>query len=166
MNPQQSEKFDKLLKYLIDAGERNITEKRKNFEHLTLLTGTILGFSVGLATASSGETNCYLIISWVMQVLTITVGSFFLILETESRYSRIISSAGKQAELINVKTEEELKQKARDLFAEAQKLFLVSAGKNLKEKIFITFTKYQRHTEFIFYLLFILSLAFLVLSFI
>lgn len=150
----------------MEAGERNITEKRKNFEHLTLLVGTVLGFSVGLTATTGGDPNCFLISSWIAQIVALLMGSFYLVLETESRYSRIIASAGKQAEIINVNTEEELKEKARSLFAEAQKVFLdVSSGKTLREKTFIAFTKYQRQIEIIFYVSFVLSFVLLVSSF-
>lgn len=166
MSPYQSEQFDKLLKYLMEAGERNITEKRKNFEHLTLLIGTVLGFSVGLTAATGGEPSCLLVFSWILQVIALLVGSFYLVFETESRYSRIIASAGKQAELININTTEELKEKAKSLFTEAQKIFLdISSGKTLREKSFIAFTKCQRQIEILFYISFIFSFALLVFSF-
>lgn len=166
MNTYQSEQFDKLLKYLMDAGERNIAEKRKNFEHLTLLIGTVLGFSVGLTATTGGDPNCFLISAWAAQVIALLFGSLYLVLETESRYSRIITSAGKQAEIINVNTEKELREKVQSLFAEAQKVFLdISSGKTLREKIFIAFTKYQRQIEIIFYIFFILSFVLLVVSF-
>lgn len=166
MNPYQNEQMNNLLKYLTDAGERNVTEKRNNFEHLTLLVATILGFSVGLAATSNGESNCFLIASWVAQVIALIIGSAYLILETDSRYYRIIASAGKQAELINVNSEAELKEKARALFSDAQKIFFdVSSGRNLKEKIQIAFTKYQGRLEMFFYAMFVVSLVLLIASF-
>ncbi len=162
----RQEQLDKILKYIADAGEKNISEKRKNFEHLTLLVGTILGFSVGLVATTNGDPDCFLVLSWVADVVALIIGSAYLILETEGRYFRTFVSANKQVDLVNIKTEKELREAARTLLDDARKLFLeVSSGNNLKEKTFILFTKYQPQIEIAFYITFVLSLILLIASF-
>lgn len=166
MNSSQNDQFNNLLKSLSDAGEKNTSEKRKNFEHLTLLIGTILGFSAGLMATSSGQPNCLLIASWVVDVLSLIIGSSYLVIEAESRYYRTFLVAEKQLELAKMTTEAELKNAARSLLADAQKvLFDVSTARNTREKVFIIFAKYQHQFEAVFYTGFILSLILLVASF-
>lgn len=155
----------KIWENIQGAAEKNILEKRAIFEHFSLLIGTILGFSVGLTVATEGEPNCFLLISWIIDIIALIISSIFLIIEAESRYYRTFVSANKQLELIN-KTEEEFNREVKNLWEDMYNTFLyISSGKNIKEKIYIAFAKYQRKIEISFYLAFLLSLIFLVISF-
>ena len=161
----KQEELKKILKSITDATEKNIIEKRKNFEHITLLVGTILGFSIALTTTTNGKPDCFLVLSWLVDVVAIIIGILYLIIESESRYYRTFIGADKQIDLIN-KNEIEINNLRKTLWKDMYKAFLdVSSGENIKEKLFILFAKYQHGIEICFYITFILSLILLVLSF-
>lgn len=161
---------DTVLQYIKEAGRKNIDEKRKNFQHLTLLIGTILGFSAGLVAATGGEPNCFLLLSWLVDVVVIAVGSAYLIIEAESRYFRTFIMAEKQLALtqaIEKADEAHFNKVAKEIFSDIhKKLFDIKAGETFKEKLFIAFARYQTKIEVLFYLTFLLALALLVISFI
>jgi len=159
----KQEQLKKILDNILEATDKNIIEKRRNFEHITLLTGTILGFSVGLTTITSGEPNLFLVFSWITDVIALIIGSVYLIIEAESRYYRTFIFSNKQIDLFKLGLSKEGIQVILDKFS--KEIFDISSGKNIKEKIFIAFAKYQRRIEAIFYLIFILSLILLVISF-
>ncbi|MFH0846283.1 MAG: hypothetical protein V1851_02715 [Patescibacteria group bacterium] len=162
----KDEQLNKLLENLLKATNKNINEKRKNFEHMMLLIGTILGFSAGLSATTNGEPNFFLLLSWFTDVFVIIIGSIYLIFETESRYYRTLIGFPKQVDVIKKDTREELEEVVKTLKKDISKTFLdISSGKNLKEKTFIVFAKYQRQVEMFFYFGFIVALLFLVISF-
>jgi hypothetical protein len=166
----RQKQMDNVLQYIKEAGEKNIAEKRKSFEHLTLLISTILGFSAGLIMATGGEPEFWLVFSWFFDVLTIVIGSTYLILEEESRYYRTFIAAEKQLELtqaIEKADTAHFNEVTKGVFLDIhRRLFDIKAGKTFKEKLFIAFARYQTRIEILFYLTFLFSLILLTISFI
>lgn len=165
----KQKQIDSALEYIQDAGEKNINEKRNNFQHLTLLIGTILGFSAGLVAATKGEPNCFLLLSWLTDVLVIALGGAYLIVEVESRYFRTFIAVEKQLTLtqaIERADAAHFNEVVKEVFLDIhRKLFDIKAGKTFKEKLFIAFARYQIKIEVLFYLTFLLALILLVISF-
>ena len=68
-------------------------ESRKNiWQHLTIVVSTILGFSLGLTTTTKEKVNLFLLITWILQIISILIGFFLIIIDSESRHKRDISS--------------------------------------------------------------------------
>jgi hypothetical protein len=154
------------LQSIAGASTKNSEDKRNNFQHLTLVLGTILGFSVGIATVVSAEPSWLLLISWVFDILAIVLGSVYLVIDADSRLYRTFIAAGKQVELSEAIDKNNFKDIARNMFLDIQKTtFDVKSATNLKERIFILFAKYQSKLELVFYSLFIFSMITLVISF-
>jgi hypothetical protein len=162
----KQKQLNEALQSIGSASTKNSEDKRNNFQHLTLLLGTILGFSVGIATVVSAEPSWLLLISWVFDILAIVLGSVYLVIDADSRLYRMFIAASKQVELAEAIDKDNFKDIAQNMFLDIQKTtFDVKSATNLKEQIFILFARHQNKIELIFYLLFVLSMATLVLSF-
>lgn len=144
----------------------NTQDKRNNFQHITLLIGTILGFSIGLGSVIGTKPSFFLVSSWVFDIFTLMVGSAYLIIETDSRMHFISVGAVKQTELAEVMDESNSKEKIKNLLLNTNEEMLnINNTKTIKEKILILFGKYQSNIEIIFYSLFVLSMVALMISF-
>jgi len=149
---------------LKDNTETYIKEKRSSFQHFTLLTATLLGFSSGVA-AISGFVNCAFKVSWIIQVLTISVGVFLLILESETRYYRGFLAISSVIRILNdIKSKKGIfdKKSISSIMIEALKElsgFSVKSKKTLKERMFDWFTRNIKGVEIVF-LYFIFSFGY------
>jgi hypothetical protein len=150
--------------------EKYLREKRSTFQHFTLLIATILGFSSGIALIG-GTISFSLKFSWIIQILTIFVGSAVLILESETRYYRSFWATSTMLDVFK-----DIKDKG-GVWDKDSLSYIVGKGirdlsglnidknKTLREKIFDWFARNIKQVEIIFYALFFLSITSLVISF-
>lgn len=163
--------IEQVAQNLNENTEKYLQEKRFIFQHFTLLIATILGFSISIVLLGNGEINCILKISWIIQILTIFLGAFFLIFESETRYQRGFIAASSMLEISqDVKNKggfwdeivitHIIQKTVKDLSGSDP-----SKNKSLRKKIFDWFTRNIRHFEITFYILFFLSIASLAINF-
>jgi len=146
-----------------------LKERRNSFYHSTLLLATVLGFTVGIATIGGGAINIILKIAWVFQIVAILLGTFILILESETRYHRGFFATSAMVDVMkDIKSKGGVfdKDSISSIMAEAlRKMSGDTQAADGQEKVFAWFTKNIKKTEMIFYSLFSLSFFFLLLSF-
>lgn len=106
-------KREAFQKFLEDT-EKYMEDKKRNWQHLTIIAATILGFSLGISNILDEKVSIFLLITWVLQILTILIGISLLVLEAESRYYRKIIGMDAYLEIIGNITD---KKKTQEIFS-------------------------------------------------
>lgn len=153
---------------LLKETEKYITEKRDTFQHLTILIATILGFSIGLNQGKMVSDE--ITISWIFQLLTICVGSIYLILESESRYYRQTNGHLKTALFLlksgKIDTNQLTQKEAQDWVSEClSDMYQKKDNETSRERVFRIFANNIGDITILFYTFFFMSLFILIVKF-
>ncbi|EKD86566.1 MAG: hypothetical protein ACD_37C00234G0005 [uncultured bacterium] len=152
-------------KKLLENTEEYVREKRLNFQNCLILMATILGFSVGLSQGK--ETSFITQASWIFQILTIFIGTAYLILEAESRYYRNLNQGLRYMLLLQKAQKGGILEKEDMQEYVLESISHLTKGgeeKTIKERLYILFANYIGKIQLIFYASFFLALLTLTLG--
>jgi len=158
-----------IARNLKENTDQYLRERRNSFCHLTLLLATILGFTVGMATIGDGFINIILKIAWFFQITAILVGTFILILESETRYHRGFFATSAMLDILkDIRSKGGIfdRTSISSIMADAlRKLSGYTQNTDKRERFFSWFIRNIKKIEMLFYILFVLSFVFLLISF-
>jgi hypothetical protein len=143
-------------------------EERENFRHLTSVLATIFGISVSVTAAFNSTIGVFLAISWILQSITILLGTMYLVVESESKYHRSWQMFKRQIEMLEsaenraMISKDDLSNLVQAYHDDITKP--ASEVNGIKKKLFQFFANHIKKIKGVFYTLFIISILTLFLS--
>lgn len=178
MNPGEirNQSLEYAKKFAEDT-EKYIDDKRKNWQHLTVIFATILGFSLSINSMLGVRVATFLLISLILQIFTILTGILLLILESESKNYRKIIFFGVQLKILEIlknsasdskEISSAVKKALDNMYGDKNKTVIllrkILKGEFKKEDLYKWFGKNFSKFESFFYIMMLLSFLFLIIN--